>query len=148
MTNKLEQGAYEYFKKIDALGGMVKAIEQGYPQREIAHAAYQYQKALEKKEKIMVGVNDFTMEGEKIEIPILKIDYTVEQEQHRRLEELRKKRDNMKVKKFLDELKQVSQSKENVMPLIIEAARAYASLGEICGAMKEIFGTYREPPIF
>jgi methylmalonyl-CoA mutase N-terminal domain/subunit len=148
MTNKLEQGAYEYFKKIDALGGMVKAIEQGYPQREIAHAAYQYQKALEKKEKIMVGVNDFTLEGEKIEIPILKINYTVEQEQHRRLEELRKKRDNMKVKKCLDELKQVSQSKENVMPLIIEAARAYASLGEICGAMKEIFGTYREPPIF
>jgi methylmalonyl-CoA mutase N-terminal domain/subunit len=148
MTNKLEQGAYEYFKKIDALGGMVKAIEQGYPQREIAHAAYQYQKALEKKEKIMVGVNDFTLEGEKIEIPILKINYTVEQEQHRRLEELRKKRDNMKVKKCLDELKQVSQSKENVMPLIIEAARAYASLGEICGAMEEIFGTYREPPIF
>jgi methylmalonyl-CoA mutase, N-terminal domain len=148
MTNKLEQGAYEYFKKIDALGGMVKAIEQGYPQREIAHAAYQYQKALEKKEKIMVGVNDFTMEGEKIEIPILKIDYKVEQEQHRRLEELRKKRDNKKVKKCLDELKQVSQSEENVMPLIIESAKAYASLGEICGAMKEIFGTYREPPIF
>ena len=148
MTNKLEQGAYAYFKKIDALGGMVKAIEQGYPQREIAHAAYQYQKALEKKEKIMVGVNDFTLEGEKIEIPILKINYTVEQEQHRRLEELRKKRDNMKVKKCLDELKEVSQSKENVMPLIMEAARAYASLGEICGAMKEIFGIYREPPIF
>ncbi len=148
LTNNLEKGAYEYFKKIDALGGMVKAIEQGYPQREIAHAAYDYQKALEKKEKIHVGVNDFTMEGEKIEIPILKIDYTVEEEQHRRLEELRKKRDNTKVKKRLEELKQAAAGKDNVMPPIIEAAREYASLGEICNAMKEVFGTYREPPIF
>ncbi len=148
LTNNLEKGAYEYFKKIDALGGMVKAIEQGYPQREIAHAAYDYQKALEKKEKIHVGVNDFTMEGEKIEIPILKIDYTVEEEQHRRLEELRKKRDNTKVKKQLDELKQAAAGNDNVMPPIIEAAREYASLGEICNAMKQVFGTYREPPIF
>jgi len=106
------------------------------------------QKALEKKEKILVGVNDFTMEGEKIEIPILKIDYTVEQEQHRRLEELRKKRDNTKVKKRLDELKQAASGKDNVMPPIIEAAREYASLGEICNVMKEVFGTYREPPMF
>lgn len=148
LTNNLEKGAYEYFKKIDALGGMVKAIEQGYPQREIAHAAYDYQKALEKKEKLHVGVNDFIMEGEKIEIPLLKIDYTVEQEQHRRLEELRKNRDNTKVKKRLDELKQAASGKNNVMLPIVEAAREYASLGEICGAMKEIFGTYREPPIF
>ncbi|MDH5186150.1 MAG: methylmalonyl-CoA mutase family protein [candidate division WOR-3 bacterium] len=148
MTNKLEQGAYEYFKKIDALGGMVKAIEQGYPQREIARSAYEYQKALEKKEKIHVGVNDFAMEGEKIEIPILKIDYTVEEQQHRRLEELRKKRDNTKVKRRLDELKRAASGKDNVMPPIIEAAREYASLGEICNAMKEVFGTYREPPIF
>lgn len=148
LTNQLEEGAYEYFKKIDALGGMIRAIEQGFPQREIAQAAYRYQQALEKKEKILVGVNKFVMEGEKLEIPILKIDYTVEEEQHRRLEELRKKRDNSKVKKCLDELKQVCSSKENVMPAIIEAARAYATLGEICNAMKEIFGTYREPPMF
>lgn len=148
LTNKLEEGAYEYFEKIDALGGMIKAIEQGFPQREIAQAAYRYQKALEKKEKILVGVNEFVMEGEKLEIPILKIDYTVEEEQHRRLEELRKKRDNIKVKKRLDELKQAAEGKDNIMPPIIEAAREYATLGEICNAMKEIFGTYREPPMF
>ncbi len=148
LTNKLEEGAYEYFEKIDALGGMIKAIEQGFPQREIAQAAYRYQKALEKKEKILVGVNEFVMEGEKLEIPILKIDYTVEEEQHRRLEELRKKRDNIKVKKRLDELKQAAEGKDNIMPPIIEAAREYATLGEICNAMKEVFGTYREPPMF
>ncbi len=148
LTNKLEEGAYEYFEKIDAIGGMIKAIEQGFPQREIAQAAYRYQKALEKKEKILVGVNEFVMEGEKLEIPILKIDYTVEEEQHRRLEELRKKRDNIKVKKRLDELKQAAEGKDNIMPPIIEAAREYATLGEICNAMKEVFGTYREPPMF
>jgi len=127
---------------------MVKAIEQGFPQREIAQAAYRYQKALEKKEKILVGVNDFVMEGEKLEIPILKIDYSVEEEQHRRLQELRRKRDNTKVKKRLDELKQAASGKDNIMPPILEAAREYATLCEICNAMKEVFGTYREPPMF
>jgi methylmalonyl-CoA mutase N-terminal domain/subunit len=148
LTDRLEQGAYDYFRKIDALGGMVKAIEHGFPQREIADAAYRYQKALEKKDRIVVGVNDYTLEGERIEIPLLKIDYSVEQEQHRRLEELRKKRDRARAKQCLDQVAQICASNDNAMPVILEAARAYCSLGEICEAMKKVFGTYEEPPIF
>jgi methylmalonyl-CoA mutase N-terminal domain/subunit len=148
LTNKLEQGAREYFRKIDALGGMVKAIEHGFPQKEIADAAYRYQQAVEKKARIVVGLNEFKMEGERIEIPLLKIDHTVEEEQRRRLEEMRARRDNARVKRCLDAVTQVCASKENAMPAILDAARACCSLGEICGAMKKVFGVYHEPPMF
>jgi len=148
LTNELEQQAYKYFKKIDALGGMVKAIEQGYPQREIAEAAYRYQKAVDEGRRTVVGVNKYVLEGEKMEIPILKIDPRVEEEQRERLAKLRKRRDNTKVRKALDDLKAACASKDNVMYPILEAVRAYATLGEICGAMKEVFGTYVEPPMF
>ncbi|MCX8015014.1 MAG: methylmalonyl-CoA mutase family protein, partial [candidate division WOR-3 bacterium] len=148
LTNKLEEEAYKYFEKIDKMGGMVKAIESGFPQREIANASYQYQKAVEEKRRIIVGVNEFVLKDEKLEIPILKIDHRVEQEQHKRLATLRKKRDNNKVQKALKELKRVCQTKENIMYPILDAVRAYATLGEICGAMKEVFGTYKEPPMF
>jgi len=148
LTNELEQQAYEYFKKIDALGGMVKAIEQGYPQREIAEAAYRYQKAVDEGRRTVVGVNKYVLEGEKMEIPILKIDPRVEEEQRERLAKLRKRRDNTKVRKALDDLKAACAGKDNVMYPILEAVRAYATLGEICGAMKEVFGTYVEPPMF
>jgi methylmalonyl-CoA mutase N-terminal domain/subunit len=148
LTNKMEDEAYKYFDKIDKLGGMVRAIENGFPQREIANAAYQYQKAVEEKRRIIIGVNDLLLEGEKLEMPILKIDHRVEEEQHRRLNTLRKKRDSKKVQKTLKELKRVCQTKENVMYPILAAVRAYASLGEICNAMKEIFGVYKEPPMF
>ena len=148
LTNKMEEEAYKYFDKIDKLGGMVKAIENGFPQREIANAAYQFQKAVEEKRRIIIGVNDLILENEKIEMPILKIDHRVEQEQHKRLVTLRKKRNNNKVQKKLRELKHVAQSKENIMYPILDAVRAYATLGEICQAMKEIFGVYKEPPMF
>jgi methylmalonyl-CoA mutase N-terminal domain/subunit len=148
LTNKLEEGAYDYFRKIDALGGMVKAIEHGFPQREIADAAYRYQKALEKKDRIVVGVNEYELEGERIEIPLLKINYSVEQEQHQRLGDLRKKRDPARARRCLDAVTQVCASNENAMPVILEAARARCSLGEICEAMKKVFGTYEEPPTF
>ena len=148
LTSKLEEGAYEYFRKIDALGGMVKAIEHGFPQREIADAAYRYQRAVELKERVVVGVNDFVLDNEKLDIPILKIDHSVEQEQHHRLEALRQHRDNTRVKVLLDEVTQACAGNANVMPAILDAARAYATLGEICGAMKKIFGDYQEPPIF
>ncbi len=148
LTNKMEEEAYQYFEKIDKMGGMIKAIENGYPQREIANAAYQYQQAVEKKQRIIVGVNDFVVQGEKLEIPILKIDHRVAEEQHKRLKMLRKKRDNNKVKKALKELKHVAQTKENIMYPILEAAKAYATLGEICGTLKEVFGVYKEPPMF
>ena len=148
LTNKMEEEAYKYFDKINKLGGMVKAIENGFPQREIANAAYKYQKSVEEKRRIVVGLNDFTLKEEKLEIPILKIDHRVEQKQHKRLSILRKKRNNTKVRKTLKELKRAAASKENIMYPILDAARAYATLGEICAAMKEIFGVYKEPPMF
>jgi len=148
LTNKLERSAYEYFDKIEKLGGMIKAIEAGFPQREIADAAYRYQKAVEKKERTVVGVNDYLIEGERLEIPILKIDERVEHEQKERLAKLRKKRDNNRVKKCLQDLKGAAQGKDNLMPYILEATLAYATLGEIVGTLKEVFGTYKEPPIY
>jgi methylmalonyl-CoA mutase N-terminal domain/subunit len=148
LTNRLEQGAYDYFRKIDALGGMVKAIEEGFPQREIGDSAYRYQRAVENKERTIVGVNEFTLSGERVEIPILKIDPKIEEEQHRRLERLRKRRDNRKVKRYLDDLRQAARSAANVMYPILDATRVYATLGEICGTLKDVFGEYREPPIF
>ncbi len=148
LTNRMEEEAYEYFKKIEALGGMVKAIEQGFPQREIADSAYRYQKAVERKERIIVGVNDFSLSNERIEIPILKIDPQIEQEQGRRLARLKKRRDNRKVKRYLDLLRQAAGSKDNIMYPILDATRAYATLGEICGTLKDVFGDYHEPPIF
>lgn len=128
--------------------GMVKAIERGFPQREIAKAAFEYQKRVEKRERIVVGVNDFVLKDEEIEIPILKVDPEVEKEQHRRLKELRQKRDNQKVKRALDDLRDGCRSNVNLMYPILEATRAYATLGEICGVMREEFGEYREPIIF
>ncbi|MEO0069465.1 MAG: methylmalonyl-CoA mutase family protein [candidate division WOR-3 bacterium] len=148
LTNELEKQAYEYFEKIDALGGMVKAIEQGFPQREIAEAAYRYQKAVDEKRRTVVGVNKYVLEGEKLAIPILKIDERVEREQWERLRKLRQRRDNTRVKQTLSDLKDACAGKDNVMYPILEAVRAYATLGEICGAMKEVFGTYAEPPMF
>uniref|UniRef100_A0A7V3PSV0 Methylmalonyl-CoA mutase n=1 Tax=candidate division WOR-3 bacterium TaxID=2052148 RepID=A0A7V3PSV0_UNCW3 len=148
LTNELERQAYEYFAKIDALGGMVKAIEQGFPQREIAEAAYRYQRAIDEGRRTVVGVNKYVLAGEKLEIPILKIDPRVEQEQCERLRRLRQRRDNARVKRALVDLKAACAGNDNVMYPILEAVRAYATLGEICGAMKEVFGTYAEPPMF
>ncbi len=148
LTNEMERQAYEYFEKIDALGGMVKAIEHGFPQREIAEAAYRYQKAVDEKIRTVVGVNKYVLEGEKLEIPILKIEPEVEKEQCERLARLRQRRDNARVQRTLKDLKDACAGKDNVMHAILEAVRAYATLGEICGAMKEIFGTYKEPPMF
>jgi len=148
MTDELERQAYDYFEKIDALGGMVRAIENGFPQREIADASYRFQKAVEEGRRTVVGVNRYTVEGEKLEIPLLKIDPEVERSQQRRLAELRKQRDNGRVDKALAELRSACSGKDNVMYPILEAVRAYATLGEICGAMKDVFGEYTEPPMF
>jgi len=148
LTKKIEAKAYDYFKKIEKLGGIVKAIEVGYPQKEIAEAAFRYQQSIEHKKRIIVGVNDYTLEGEKLEIPLLKIDPQVEKNQCRRLAELRSKRDNPKVTRALDDLRNACQGNENIMVPILEATRAYATLGEIAGVLKEVFGEYREPPIY
>lgn len=148
MTNELEKQAYGYFRKIDALGGMVKAIEHGFPQREIADAAYRYQKQVEDGRRTVVGVNKYLVEGEELEIPLLRIDKTVEEEQRRRLDDLRRRRDSGQVTKALDDLRAACRGGNNVMYPLMTAARAYATLGEICSTMKDVFGGYEEPPMY
>lgn len=147
LTNELEKGAYEYFEKINTLGGVLPAIEKGFFQKEIARSAYEYQKALEKKEKYHVGINIFA-EEEKPEIEILKIPPEVEIEQIKHLKKVKKERNNAKVKEKLKDLRKAAASGENLMPFILECVRAYATLGEMCNTLKEEFGVYREPIIF
>jgi methylmalonyl-CoA mutase N-terminal domain/subunit len=145
LTEKMEQEALEYFRKIDGMGGMVSAIEKGFPQREIQDSAYQYQKAVERGEQVIVGVNKYTMSSESSEIPILVIDESVRGHQVERLEQTRSSRDNGAVKTALEKLKQASQKNENTMPPIIDAVRSYATLGEICSALRDVYGLYEEP---
>jgi len=148
LTNKLEEQAEAYFKKIKALGGVVEAIEKGFFQKEIARAAYAYQRAIEEKRQIIVGVNEFVEEEESIDIPILRIDPIIEEEQIGRVKTLKAERDNMAVRNRLSELKTAAQGTDNVVPYILAATRAYATLGEICDVLRDVFGVYREPPIF
>jgi methylmalonyl-CoA mutase N-terminal domain/subunit len=145
LTNEVERGAWDYIRKIDAMGGMVPAIERGYPQREIAEASYRYQRELDKKEKIMVGVNDFFSEEKPLEI--LQIDETVAHRQADRLRKIRAERSTDEVTRRLSALRAASKAKENLMPAIYEAVKAYATLGEICDAMRDVFGTYEEVAI-
>lgn len=144
LTSDMEKGAFDYFDRIDAMGGMVAAIEAGFPQREIQEASYQFQKALERKEKIMVGVNEYTMKEEQ-KIPLLQIDERVARLQRERLAALRLRRNNDEVKSRLQALKAGAAGTANTMPLILDCVRAYATLGEICDALKEVFGVYEEP---
>ncbi|MGH9794405.1 MAG: acyl-CoA mutase large subunit family protein [Candidatus Acidiferrales bacterium] len=145
LTNEVERGAWEYIERIDALGGMVAAIERAYPQREIAEAAYRYQVAVDKKEKIIVGVNEFTQKENPLEL--LQIDETVAHRQADRLRKLRADRSTDEVNRRLAALRQAAEGTANLMPFIFEAVKAYATLGEICDAMRDIFGTYEEVAI-
>jgi methylmalonyl-CoA mutase N-terminal domain/subunit len=144
LTLETERACYEYFDKVDALGGMVAAIERGYPQREIHEAAYAYQQAVERKEKIIVGVNEFVSE-EKRPIELLVIDEGVTQRQQQKLAELRKSRDNARVQSALEALASAAGTDRNLMPYILECVRAYATVGEMCDVLRRIFGTYEEP---
>jgi methylmalonyl-CoA mutase N-terminal domain/subunit len=148
LTNKMEQEAEQYFEKIDALGGVIPAIEAGFFQREIAEAAYRYQRELDAKEKIIVGVNEFVEEEEKIEIPILEISPEVERQQRKRLAELRQSRDQHAVEQTLTELRQAAVDGKNVMPYLLACTRAYVTLGEMCHALAEVYGVYEEPAVF
>ena len=145
LTNEVEAGAWDYIRKVDSMGGMVAAIERGYPQREIAEASYRYQMELDKKEKIMVGVNDFVSEENHLDI--LQIDETVAHRQSARLNKLRAERSQEEVTRTLAALRKAAQGKENLMPAIYSAVKAYATLGEVCDAMREVFGTYEETAI-
>jgi methylmalonyl-CoA mutase N-terminal domain/subunit len=146
LTNDIEAEALEYFRKIDAMGGMVAAVERGFPQREIQEAAFRFQKAVERKEKIIVGVNEYVMEEDPF--PILYIDQTVGDEQVARVDALKAKRDNAKVAVALRHLAEAARGTENVMTPILECTRAYATLGEMCDALREVWGEYVEAPIF
>jgi methylmalonyl-CoA mutase N-terminal domain/subunit len=145
LTKKMEDGAYEYFDKIDSLGGMVEAIEKGFPQREIQESAYQYQKAVERGEQTIVGVNKYAMEGEQSEFPTLVIDEGVRGRQVERLERAKSRRDAGAVANALEKLKKAARDADNTMPATIEAVRAYATLGEICDALRDVYGLYEEP---
>jgi len=146
LTNRLEEEARELFRRLDAMGGMVKAIEQGFPQREILEASLRYQLEVERKERIIVGVNEY-VEAEGTSIPTLKIRPEVEKTQVDRLSSLRLRRDSFQVAGVLEALQEAAVGDENVMPYLIEAVKADATLGEVCAAMKEVLGTYKEPVV-
>jgi len=145
LTNEVERGAWDYIEKIDAMGGMVAAIERSYPQREIAEASYRYQMAVDKKEKIIVGVNEFVSEEKPLEV--LQIDETVAHRQAERLRNLRAERSKEEVARRLSALRKAAEGKENLMPFLYDAVKAYATLGEVCDAMRDVFGTYEEVAI-
>jgi methylmalonyl-CoA mutase N-terminal domain/subunit len=143
LTNEIEAGALAYIEKIDSLGGMLRAIESGFVQAEIQKAAYEYQRAVETKEQVVVGVNDFIAEEER-GIPTLRIDPQIEREQIQRLEALRAKRDTHKTRAAIAELERRAATSENLMPAILGAVEAYATVGEISDAVRRAFGEYRE----
>jgi methylmalonyl-CoA mutase, N-terminal domain len=147
LTNRMEEEALRYIQKIDELGGIVRAIELGYPQQEIANAAYAYQKQVERKEKIVVGVNKYQVQEEK-PIEYLKIDEEVERRQVSRLQEVKRNRNSARVQACLADLKKASQGTENLMPFILAAVKEYATLQEVCDVFREVFGTYRDPGMF
>jgi methylmalonyl-CoA mutase N-terminal domain/subunit len=145
LTDEVEHGAWDYIEKIDALGGMVAAIERSYPQREIAEASYRYQMAVDRREKIIVGVNDYVTPEKPIDI--LQIDETVAHRQAERLRKLRADRSNDEVERRLSALRKAAAGNENLMPYLYDAVKAYATLGEICEAMRTVFGVYEEVAI-
>jgi len=148
LTDDMEKEAYDYFDKVEAMGGVVEAIEKGFFQREISEAAYRYQKEIESGERTIVGVNDYVLEGEQITIPVLKIDPEVERKQAERTQKLRKDRDNTKVDAALAGLLKASESGENVMPFIVDAVKEYATIGEIFQVWRDLWGEWDEPKIF
>ncbi|MFA5772706.1 MAG: methylmalonyl-CoA mutase family protein [Thermoplasmata archaeon] len=147
LTDLMEEETYKYFDKIEKLGGVIAGIEKGFFQREIANSAYKYQRDIEKKERIVVGLNEYQMD-EEIEIPILKMDPNGEKKHIARLRKVRKERDNKKFQEKMDKLRKAAEGSENLMPYIIDAVKAYGTLGEITGVLREVFGTYEEPPIY
>ncbi len=146
LTKDMEDGALAYFETIDRMGGMVEAIERGFPQREVAESSYRFQQAVERKEKIIVGVNELVQEDEP-PIEILYIDESASDTQLAKLEALRSARDNDTVKRSLDALGAAARSTENLMPRILDAVRAYATVGEMCDALRAVWGEYEEVPV-
>ena len=146
LTNQIEDQAWEYIRKIDEMGGMVAAIERGYPQSEIADAAYQFQKQIDSREKVIVGVNKHATDHPPITIWRMRPE--IEQRQLQRLQEVKQSRDNDKVKACLKNVKATCLEGKNLMPSIIDAAREYATIQEICDVWREVFGRYTDPGYF
>jgi len=142
LTNEVESAAWQHILKIDAMGGMIPAIEQGYPQREIAEASYRYQLAVDHQEKIVVGVNAFT--GAEGPIETLQIDESISERRRERLRSLRAERSAQRVESSLTALRTAACGSDNLMPFIYDAVKAYATVGEICGALRDVFGSYQE----
>ena len=143
LTNEMEERAWEYIHKIEDMGGVIEAIEKGWLQQEIANSAYKYQREVDMKKRIIVGVNEYTTE-EHEEVPLLRIDPKVEEEQIARLQKVKRERDNQKVRQILQKLHDEAEKNVNLMPTIIEAVKAYATLGEICDVLREVYGVYKE----
>jgi len=146
LTSEIEKKARAYIEEVDRIGGAMKAIEQGYIQKEIANSAYDYQRAVDSGEQVVVGVNKFSKKDDTLP-ELLEIGTDVEEKQKERLGNLKAARDNDKVKQLLDEVRRVADSDENIMPVLIEAVKAYATVGEISDALRDVFGEYREPSI-
>jgi len=144
LTNEMEEKTMEYIQKVDDMGGAAVAIEKGFFQKEIADSAYQYQREIEDKKRTIVGLNDFTIEEEECPIELLRVDPKVEKEQIIRLQKLRNERDSRKVKEALEKLHYTAEKDENLMPTIIEAVKAYATLGEITDVLRKVYGEYKE----
>ncbi len=147
LTNRLEADAYEYFDRIRALGGVVPAIKENFFQREIADASFRYQAEVEAKQRIIVGVNRYQQEDD-TELEILRIDPALETQQIERVTALRARRDSVKVEETLAALKRGAEGDENLMPLIVDASRAYVTMGEMCDTLREVWGVWRETPVF
>jgi methylmalonyl-CoA mutase N-terminal domain/subunit len=142
LTNRVEEGAYDYFRRIEDLGGVLPAIEKGFFQKEIALASYRYQQELDSRERVIVGVNEYVME-EPLAIPLLRVDREGERRHLERLNRVRRERDNREVRERLGELERAARGGKNVMPYIIEAVRSYATLGEVMGVFRSVFGEYQ-----
>ncbi|MBS7621759.1 methylmalonyl-CoA mutase, partial [Candidatus Bathyarchaeota archaeon] len=148
LTNQIEEKAAKYIEQIDNMGGAVAAIEKGFMQKEIMESAYRYQKEVESKRRIIVGVNEFISE-EKTPVKILRIDPEIEVTLIKRLNEVKRQRNNAKVIEALDHLRKAAEKEDvNLMPFIIEAVKEYATLGEICDTLRQVFGEYKPPSIF
>ena len=143
LTNQIEEGIKEYIAKIDEMGGALQAIKEGYIQKEIRRSAYNYQKAVDSGEQVVVGVNSFTT-GEEPELELFEMDESIERKQIERLARLKRERDKGKVSQVLDEVRKIARTEENLMPVLIEAVKAYATVGEISDALRDVFGDYRE----
>jgi methylmalonyl-CoA mutase N-terminal domain/subunit len=146
LTKDMEDGALAYFDQIDKMGGMVEAVERGFPQREIAESSYRFQQAVERREKVIVGVNDF-VQADEPPFEILYIDESAAETQLAKLERLRRTRDNDAVTRSLDRLRAAARTTDNLMPPILDAVRAYATVGEMCDALRDVWGEYEEVPI-